>query len=147
LDRIVIFLVVSVLLSIARADSADLYKTWKFTEMIYHGERIPRPNPELNLTWTFFSNGTSRLYWDRGDETIFCERFAHYTYVDSKLTETNFAVNPNNAYDCKKDPDMQLGSSATTPLTFSNGELHLHLDMSGEELIYVLTDISNAVSR
>ncbi len=60
---------------------------WKFTEMIYKGQRMARPNPELNLRWTFFSNGTERLYWDRENIPGFCERFSSFKVENNFLKE------------------------------------------------------------
>lgn len=120
---------------VASADSA-LIGEWKLNEMIYRGERIPLPNPELNLRFTFLSNGTERLYWDRGTDE-FCERWARYTVAGKTLQQEVFAVNPGNAAECKKDPDMQMGRVTHTPIELQGSELHLVFQMGDEELVYV----------
>lgn len=134
-----IFLVL--FLSSSWAFAQSITGTWHFTEIIYRGQRQPKPSDDLFLTWTFFENGTSRLYWDRGDKKIFCERFAHYSLNSNTLTEVTFSVNPLNATDCRKDPDMQENEKASTSISFYKNELWLHLDLSGEELIYILSKL------
>ncbi len=119
-------------------DNKDVIGHWKFSELIYRGERLPLPNPDLNLNWTFFKNGTERLYWDRGGTAVFCERFSFYSVIENGIElETNF-VNPRNASDCAKDPDMQLGKKAKIKIDVLVGELHFYFQLGEEELIYVL---------
>jgi len=113
---------------------------WKYEELIYRGNRIPRPDPNLNLTWTFYLNGTERLYWDRGDMS-FCERFARFKYGFEILSEKVFAVNPDNASDCQKDPDMQMGRQTHTNLEVRDSEMLLHVPLGDEEIIYVLKKV------
>jgi hypothetical protein len=114
---------------------------WKLTEMIYRGERVPPLNPKLNLFWTFFENGTERLYWDRRGENGFCERFAHFEITNNKLHEAVFAVNPLNSLDCAQDPDMQVGRQTSNVIEINNNEILLHLQLADEELIYVLKEV------
>lgn len=122
------------------AIAQKLQGEWKYEELIYRGSRIPRPDPSLNLTWTFFSNQTERLYWDRGSHS-FCERFARFNYDDGMLSEKVFAVNPDNASDCQKDPDMQIGRQSQSQLDIKSSELQLHLPLGDEEIIYVLKKV------
>lgn len=137
-------LVLSLLMFFQMQSAWALSGTWKFTEMIFKGEHQPLINPDLNLTWTFFENGTERLYWDHKGSPDFCERFANYTYENNQIVEVPFALNPQNAADCGKDPDMQLGRKITSKLvTVSNEQMHLHLSVGDDDLIYVLTKISN----
>jgi hypothetical protein len=124
-------------LSFAEALSGE----WKYEELIYRGERIPRPDPNLSLTWTFYSNGTERLIWHRGGKD-FCERFSLYSYTSGILHENTFAINPNNAAECQKDPDMQLNRQTQTPLDITDTELLLHVPLGDEEIIYVLKKVT-----
>ncbi|MGZ5279007.1 MAG: lipocalin family protein [Pseudobdellovibrionaceae bacterium] len=110
---------------------------WRLVSMIYQGKDLPLPNPELNLRWTFFPNGSERLYWDRGT-VDFCERFGHYQVLDGILVETSFALNPKNALDCAQDPDMQIGKVTRTRIQIRTQELWLYFGLGDEELIYVL---------
>lgn len=110
---------------------------WKFEEIIYQGNRVPRPDPSLYLTWTFYQNGTARLYWDRGGAD-FCERFSHYQIQQDFLSEKVFSVNPANGANCASDPDMQVGASSKVRITVLEDEVLLHIPISNEELTYVL---------
>lgn len=114
---------------------------WKLTEMVYRGVRVPPLNPKLNLSWTFFENGTDRLFWSRTGESGFCERFANYEILESKLHEEVFAVNPMNSADCAQDPDMQAGRDTTNVIEINQDEILLHLQLAEEELIYVLKEV------
>jgi hypothetical protein len=114
---------------------------WRLTEMIYRGARVPPLNPKLNLSWTFFANGTDRLFWDRTGESGFCERFAHYKILNNKFHETVFAVNSLSQSDCAQDPDMQVGRQTSNVIEINNNEILLHLQLSDEELIYVLKEV------
>ena len=102
---------------------------------------MPLPNPDLNLRFTFFDAGTERLYWDRGGPE-FCERFAHYKIQGSILQQEIYAINPGNAAECAKDPDMQLGKKTATKMSFSSNELFLFFQLGEEELIYVFKGVS-----
>jgi len=140
--RLVLFLVAWLLAEPGHADSPVVLEgEWKLTGMIYHGHLIPPLNPNLNLRWTFFANGTDRLYWDRTGESGFCERFAHYTIQDNLLHEKVFAVNSRNNPDCAKDPDMQMDRKTANPVEFQQNQILLHLQMGDEELIYVLEEV------
>lgn len=110
---------------------------WRLKTMIYKGEDLPLPNPDLYLSWTFFKNGTERLYWDRGGPE-FCERFANFVIRSGFLIEHSFALNPHNALDCAKDPDMQLDRETRTKLEFSQNQMKLFFQLGDDELIYIL---------
>lgn len=135
--------VVVLCLMLLAQTSFALSGSWKFTDMIYKNQRVPRPSPDLNLVWTFFENGTERLYWDRGDNTKFCERFAFYTVKNQQIIEETFALNPKNAFDCAKDPDMKVGNKTQNPISFHNNEIWIHLDLSGEEIVYILLPVDS----
>ncbi|MBK9323541.1 MAG: hypothetical protein IPM97_11470 [Bdellovibrionaceae bacterium] len=114
---------------------------YKLTGHIYRGSVIPPFNPNLNLTWTFFENGTDRLYWDRKGEIGFCERFANYTIENEQITEVVFAANPNNSFECSKDPDMLVGRKTTTKFKIVEQQLLLYLQLGDEELVYIFKEI------
>lgn len=114
---------------------------WRLAGMIYRGNEIPPLNPNLNLRWMFFSNGSERLYWDRKGETGFCERFAHYEIKNGKIFEKVFAVNPLNSPECAQDPDMQVGRQTFTDIEIQKQQILLHLQMGDEELIYILKEV------
>lgn len=114
---------------------------WKLVGMIYRGEEVPPLNPQLNLRWTFFANGTERLYWDRQGENGFCERFATYKILDGQIHETVFAVNPLNSLECSQDPDMQVGRHTVNTIEVKQQQILLHLQLGDEELIYILKEV------
>lgn len=117
--------------------AGTIFGEWKFEELIYNTQRMERSDPALNLRWTFFANGTERLYWDRGNED-FCERFSHFKYTQNTLQTKVFSLNPLNSLNCSSDPDMQLGVTSETVLEIKNNELWLYVSVGEEKLIYVL---------
>lgn len=136
--RLICSLIMLLGLSAAAAEKKPQWiGEWKLSAMIYRGQSIPLPNPDLYLSWSFFPNGTERLYWDRGGAE-FCERFAHYSISNDYLQESTFAINPQNAMDCAQDPDMQVGRETKTQIQVLPGELRLKFQMGEEDLIYVL---------
>lgn len=119
----------------------QLHGEWRLSAMIYRGNEVPPLNPNLNLRWSFFENGTERLYWDRSDEDGFCERFANYEVSDGKLWEKVYAVNPMNNSTCNQDPDMHVGRETVTKIEIISQKILLHLSLGDEELIYVLKEV------
>ncbi len=132
--KILVLLALTFSFSVSKA---ELLGDWKLHSMIYRGQEMSPPNPDLHLQWTFFSNGTERLYWDRGTEE-FCERFADFKVQDNVLHESVFAVNPRNAAECAKDPDMQVGRQTQTKIQIFEDEIRLHMGLGDEDLIYIL---------
>jgi hypothetical protein len=118
----------------------SLTGNWYLAGMIYRGQTIPPLNPNLHLRWTFFENGTERLYWDRQGEDGFCERFADYSLTGGNIQERTFAVNPKNRPDCGQDPDMQMGRETLSRLDIEPQQMLLHLPLGDEELIYILKE-------
>lgn len=114
---------------------------WHLEGMIYRGHKVPPLNPNLNLRWNFFDNGTERLYWSRQGENGFCERFANYQVQDGYITEKVFSMNPANNPECAQDPDMQLGRETKTKIEIQIQQILLHLQLGDEELIYVLKEV------
>lgn len=139
LKLLLIFLVFS---SVARAqDQTFLQGEWRLAGMIYRGNELPPMNPNLNLRWTFFANGSERLYWDRKGENGFCERFANYEIKNNQINEAVFAVNPMNSAECAQDPDMQVGRQTSNKIEIQKQQILLHLQMGDEELIYILKEV------
>ena len=137
----ILLLLTSFFCTFAQASTPSLQGEWKLTAMIYRGATIPPLNPNLNLRWTFFANGSNRLYWDRTNETGFCESFANYTLHDGQIFAKVFAVNPLNRQDCAKDPDMQVGRETSNKIEIQKQQILLHLQLGDEELIYILKEI------
>jgi len=140
--RILIHFFILLLSVSALANSPQVLSgEWQLTAMIYRGQQIPPLNPNLILRWTFFENGTERLFWERTGEEGFCERFATYLLQDGQIQEKVFAVNPLNRTDCGRDPDMQLGRQTLNRIDIQQQQILLHLQLGDEELIYILKEI------
>jgi hypothetical protein len=131
----------------ARAASAeDILGEWTYDGFLYEGTRYPKPNPDLTLTFTFYEDGTDRLYWHRAGETAFCERLAEYSADDSHLVQKVIWVNPANGHECSSDTDMRMGLETDTEFSFSGDELWLHLELNGKPFFYILKSSSGAGS-
>lgn len=125
----------------ALADSASVIGDWKLTGFVYQDKPVPPFNPKLNLHFYFFENGTNRLFWNREDETGFCERFANYELTPGQIQQTVFAVNPNNRADCAVDKDMQIGPATVNKMDIEEKRLLLRMQLGEEELVYILTKV------
>jgi len=142
MKKILFVLLATALACSVYADTeSPLHGEWTMTSMIYRGAEVPPLNPNLNLRWSFYENGTERLYWSRLNEPGFCERFANYKVSDGRLLEKVFAVNPLNNRECLQDPDMQLGRETVTRIDIQPQQILLHLALGDEELIYVLKEV------
>jgi len=114
---------------------------YKLVGHIYKGVEIPLMNPNLNMRLTFFENGTDRLYWDRIGEHGFCERFSNYKIENGHISESVYAVNPNNSFECTKDPDMNVGRKTTSKIDINDQRILLYLQLSDEEFVYIFKEI------
>lgn len=116
-----------------------LLGTWQYDGFFYDNHRYPNPNPNLILRFTFEPNGVSRLKWYRKDENGFCERLADYKIHDGDFLNQKVTwINPGNAPDCGKDPDMQMGKESDNRFSIQDGELSLHFELNGKEFLYIL---------
>lgn len=109
---------------------------WFFTNIIYQGQTLPRPNPDLIMTINF-SETENTIRYHRNNETGFCERKATYEFKDGNLNQTVTWVNPENMPACAEDTDMQMGQVTTSKLEASPEQLLLHMSMGGESLVYI----------
>lgn len=110
---------------------------WLFTNIIYRGEVLPRPNPDLIMTLDFQNNGTDTLKYFRNNDSGTCIRNAIYKFDGLELIQNITAVDPNNAYFCDQDPDMQLGRTSINTAYIKDGKLHLELEMGDEVITYI----------
>lgn len=129
---------------IARAESLvskELNGTWKFASYRFQGTERPRPNPNLNLVFEFYSDGMNRLYWTRSDQQGICERIAYYQVSSSENTNTLWQkvtwVNPQNRIECAQDPDMKLGQSSATNFNIIDGKLETDIQMGDDIVQYI----------
>lgn len=134
-------------LVIGLATSADLIGVWQYDGYIYQGQRYPSPNPDLYLTFTFRDDSRVRLFWNRRNESGFCEREAHYSLKQDQLFQRIDWVNPENLPECQNDPDMQLGRETTTKIRIASGELHFYLHIDDDDFIYVLKQGSKPITN
>lgn len=118
-----------------------LLGTWQFQLIRYRGKEMPRPNPHLILTLQFGADGVDVLRWSREGEPGFCERKARYVFADEKLTQEVFWINPDNAPECAKDPDMQLNVKSETPARLAAGRFETDFKLDDEPLIYLWSKI------
>lgn len=118
--------------------------TWQYDGFLYDGHRYPNPNPSLELFFIFNSDGVSKLYWQRRNETAFCERLAKYTQSDNILWQKVIWINPNNSSECAKDVDMNLGQESTTTISIDKSELNFLFDLNGKAFLYILKRIESA---
>ncbi|MFN7905883.1 MAG: hypothetical protein ACK5P5_11940 [Pseudobdellovibrionaceae bacterium] len=127
--------------SIATPGIQNLIGRWHFTKIIYEGQEMEMPNPDLKLSMTFFDNQSLRLFWHRGNMMEFCESFSTWSLEEknseTRLTLNTFAVNPNNQSDCAKDPDMQIGTKPSVLIWVDSGSLMMSIMLSDQNLIYV----------
>ena len=133
--RMIICVLLTMSFSLAHADS--IVGSWKFTSMIMEGQEVPPLNPDLILTFDFAEDGSDRLFWTRKGESGFCERRARYDFDSNWLYEAIVWVNPDNAPECGKDPDMQLGRVTQTPARIKNGRFELDLNVGDSHLTYI----------
>lgn len=114
---------------------------WLFTSLIYQGQSMPLPNPDLKIYYEFFADGTNTLYYHRKGEEGFCERRATFEFNNEQIAQEVVWVNPDNAIWCGQDTDMQLGYRSWNKARLVNQELHLSLPMGEEEIIYIWSKV------
>lgn len=110
--------------------------------MIYEDHVLDLPNPDLQLTFSFFQNHSLRIYWDRKDPSVFCESMSNWTLKTdgsgiSQIQLDTFAVNPMNAADCSGDPDMTLGKKESVPIWIQDSSLMMTFRLGDQDLIYI----------
>lgn len=110
---------------------------WVFVAVIYHGELMPKPNPNLNIIFEFKEDQTNNLFYNRNDENGFCERNATYSFKDNSLVQKNYWVNPKNQMSCAQDADMQLDYESITKAVVNEQQLYLDLQLGDEVLTYI----------
>ena len=140
LARFAYALVLAISPNLFGAAQTDILGTWEFTSIRYREQVKPRPNPDLILRFEFLGDGTSRLHWSRTGERGFCERKAKFTIEDGLLKQDVFWINPDNAADCSRDPDMQIGQSQT-PILISADTIETELHVGDETLTYIWTRV------
>ncbi len=116
----------------------EILGRWSYDGFQFEGVRYPKPNPDLTLTLTFRPDGTNTLFWQRANESEFCERVAEYSVREEILFQKVTWVNPANGRECAGDPDMRSGLETETRISILGPELWLHLEMNGKPFYYIL---------
>jgi hypothetical protein len=120
---------------------------WQFSGYIYGGQLLPPPNPNLVLTFQFFDDGTDLLHWHRVNEEGLCERKGRFSYNGDQLTDKVIWINPENSFECDRDPDMVLGKTQVTPLKRIDDRLHMDLPLSEETITYIWAPVSETPTQ
>lgn len=115
----------------------SLIGIWIFTSIIYQGHPISRPNPALQIYYTFESNNINEIFYYRTDENGFCKRRAKYQIENNEIQQTVISVDENNADFCAQDTDMQVGNTSKTKFDVIDNSLRLYLPLGEETIIYV----------
>lgn len=127
---------------------AQLSGDWQFSGFIYERNRLPPPNPELEVIFTFTHDGQHRLRWLHRDTNLSCQRRGTYSVADALLKMSVTWVDPNNSPDCGRDPDMHLGRTTENPVSFldsEQNELAIRMELNGTPLIYILKRLAPIV--
>ncbi len=130
------------LISIDSFAANSIIGSWKFAEYNYEGENHPRPNPNLDLRFSFDKKGYSILQWLRTDEEGFCRRLGSYHIEENEwLVQKTLWVDPENDASCATDLEMHVGYRSITAFKVIENELHLTLALNGKDFIYIFTPV------
>lgn len=119
---------------------SSLIGLWLYTSVIYRGNEMPLPNPNLQLQMVFLNGEQMKLRYSYTDSSGFCESTSEYKVddVNHKLQVQVKSVDPENADFCHGDPDMQVGHKSETPILLKDQRLHLQLNLGEEDIIMIL---------
>ena len=126
------------------SSQVNILGTWQYDGFFYENHRYPNPNPDLELFFTFYQDGKSRLFWQRKNETGFCERIAEFKISNNMLVQKVIWVNPKNNSECAMDVDMRLGQESETEICIQESELSFHFDLDGKPFLYILKPVESA---
>ena len=115
----------------------SLIGIWLFTSVLYRGQVMDPPNPNLKIYYTFQNEMQNEIYYYRTDEKGFCRRWANYEIQNNFLIQTIQKTDPDNNASCGADPDMQLGQTSKVHFEIKNNQLHLYLPLGDEEIQYI----------
>lgn len=110
---------------------------WMATALIYQGQTIPLPNPDLRIYYTFEDTGVNTMRYYRENENGSCTRKAVYEFSSNTLKQHVVWTSPENASWCSQDVDMQLEYKSWTQAELKDGKFYLYAQMGEENLIYV----------
>lgn len=123
---------------------SDITGHWQYEYFNHRGTDYPVDKSSLDLKFTFNSDGTGELKWERRNVNIKCERKSIFEVRDGNtLYQKVTWLNPDNHVSCAEDKDMQQDSESLTRFDISGNVLTFYLDLSGEPLYYYLSRITN----
>jgi hypothetical protein len=115
---------------------------WLYIGFDYQGEFHAPLDDNLELIFSFESNGIDDLSWHYKNSTGKCHRQGEYFIEDNILNDKIVWVDPENMNSCGVDPDMQMGRIARTPVQVQGDRLLMSLELSDQPLIYILQRIN-----
>lgn len=121
----------------AQKNSHPIVGIWHFVGYMYDGHELPKPNPELEIIFEFHADKTNRLFWFRHGQTGFCDRQGQYDISETHIEELVVWVNPENNFNCSKDPDMQMGRQAKFPYRFNGERLETRVYVGDMDVWYI----------
>lgn len=112
---------------------------WFFTGVIYRGENLPRPNPDLQMQLIFLNEEQLKIHYSYVGERGFCESLSNYEYDNERklLHSKVIWLNPENSQICSQDPDMQLDSESTSEVSVIADKLYLKLNLGEEDIVLI----------
>lgn len=122
---------------------SSLIGLWLYTSLIYQGQPLARPNPELQMYYSFENESVNEIFYYRKGEAGSCRRKAEYEVVNSEIRQKVTVVDASNADVCAQDTDMQQDSYSITKFEIIGNKLYLHLPLGEETLTYVWEKITN----
>lgn len=115
-------------------EGEEIHGRWLWTGMLVEGQIKPPPNPALKIFYEFRPDGTATLKWSRDNEPGFCERRSTYFVREQLIFEKIEWIHPDNAGECSRDPDMQLGREVQTPFSMDGGDLVIFMNLGDNQL-------------
>lgn len=121
----------------------SLIGIWAFVSIIYQGNPLPPPNPNLKIYYNFENENINEVFYYRQNERGTCRRKAEYKIQNNHIEQTVISVDPTNAEFCNQDTDMQMGNVSRTRYEIINGKLHLYLPIGEDFIVYIWDKIND----
>lgn len=119
---------------------SSLLGVWLFTQIIYQGQLMDRPNQNLKLYYIFNSEVQNEIYYYRDNEIGYCKRLANYNIIPEKnlyIEQTVIETDAQNNSECALDTDMQIGNYSKTQFEIKNEKLYLYLPLGEDKIVYI----------
>ncbi|MFN3455358.1 MAG: hypothetical protein ACK41T_10400 [Pseudobdellovibrio sp.] len=119
---------------------SSLLGVWLFTQIIYQGQLMDRPNQNLKLYYIFNSEVQNEIYYYRDNENGYCKRLANYNIISEKnlyIEQTVIETDAQNNSECALDTDMQIGNYSKTQFEIKNEKLYLYLPLGEDKIVYI----------